>query len=82
MWLLHQKIHLKEMVRLNKDTFRNISSDAGLPMVHSVTPIEAVNIKSLLRLPMSKVRKMTRCLTNLNVNIFPSERKMRAAQAP
>ena len=69
---------LTEMVNLNK-RFRYIFIQAKLNKNTVMTPTEAVSLQSLRHLPTNKVRNLT---TNLNMNILPSERKMRSAKNP
>ena len=47
-----------------------------------LTPIQAVSLQAILRLSNNKVRNMRSCLNNLNMNIWPSERKTRKAKDP
>ena len=71
---------LTEMVNLNKERFHNIFIQAKMNTNTVMTSTEAVSLQSLLRLPTNKVRNLRHILTNLNMNILPSERKMRGVQ--
>ncbi len=77
-----KELVLAEMIKTNRDLFIRAAGKAGLPMLQTLTPEQAVNIKSLIRLPMNKVRNLRSCLSTLKVNILPSERKMRRVQQP
>ena len=69
---------ITEMMRCNSSIFNKAGEKAGVQAPQLLSPEQAVSIQSLLRLPMNKVRNLRRGLANLNV--FPSERKMRAVQ--
>ena len=47
-----------------------------------LTPIQAINLQSLLHLSNNKVNNMRTCLNNLNMNFWPSQGKMRKAKDP
>ena len=76
-----KELVLTEMIRANKELFMRAAEKAGIPLLQMLSPEQAANIRSLMRLPMNKVRSLRRCLSNLNANIFPSERKMRVVQS-
>ena len=77
-----KELVLTEMIKSNKELFIRAAENAGVSTLRMLTPEQAVNIRSLMRLPMNKVRNLRSCLSNLKVNIFPSERKMRNFQRP
>ena len=54
---------------------------AGFHLLETLTPTQAINIQSLLRLPTNNVRNLQIYLSNFNMNILPSERKMRISMA-
>ena len=68
-----------ELVRLNKDIFMNAIKEGGINVMETITAKDAMSIQSLLRLPTNKMRNLRICLSNLRMNILPSERKMRKA---
>ena len=65
-----------ELIRVNKETFQKSLKNAGFSLMETLTPTQAINIQSLLRLPTNKVRNLRLCLSNMNMNIFPSEKQL------
>ena len=56
--------------------------DAGFSLMETLTPTQAIYGQSLLLLPTNKVRNLRVCLSNMNMNIFPSEKQLRKEKAP
>ena len=77
-----KKILYTELIKLNKNPFQDALKDAGFNLMETLTAVQAINIQSLLRLPTNKVRNLRISLSNLGMNIFPSERKIRKEKAP
>ena len=50
--------------------------------METLTAVQAISIQSLLRLPTNKVRNVQISVSNLHMNILPSEKKMRKEKAP
>ena len=73
------KLLLTELVRIHKLLFQETFADSGLDTSVSMTPTEAVSMQYLLRLPTNKVRNLRHILSNVDMNILPSERKMRSS---
>ena len=76
------RLVLTEMIKQNRDLFLRAAESARMPMLQMLSPEQAVNLKSLMRLPMNKIQNLRCCLSNLNMNMIPSEQKVRNAQAP
>ena len=62
-----KQILYTELIRLNKETFHKSLKDAGFSLMEVLTPTQAINIQSLLRLPTNKIRNLRVCLSNLNL---------------
>ena len=72
------EILIKHMVKKKKDVFKVGAELAGFVFLKPFTVVEAVNLKSLLRLPMAAFRQMRAIFSNLGyVKLFPSETKIR-----
>ena len=48
----------------------------------TMLPSDTIDLQSIIRLPNNKVRNLRVCLSNLKMNILPSERKMQGERAP
>ena len=71
-------ILIKHMVKKKKDVFKVGAELAGFVFLKSCTVVEAVNLKSLLRLPTVAFQQMCTIFSNLGyVKLFPSETKIR-----
>ena len=75
------KLILTELVRIHKPLFQESFAEGGLDTSVSMTSTVAVSMQSLLQLPTNKVRNLRHILSNLDMNILPSERKMREVQS-
>ena len=71
---------LSRMIQSNSSLFRTAAERVGLYIFRKLTVLEAVNIRSLLRMPMSLFRALRTTLSNMGINILPSEPKMRTTQ--
>ena len=71
-----------ELIKLNKEFFKQPVKDDDFDLLEKLTPEQAINMPTLLRLPTNKLRNLRISLPNLNVNVLPSERKMRKVKAP
>ncbi len=49
---------ITEMIKVNKAIFIKAAEKAGIPMVTQLTQEQAINIQSLMCLPMNKVRSL------------------------
>lgn len=47
------KLVLTEMIKQNRDLFLRAAESAGMPILQMLSPEQAVNLKSLMRLPMT-----------------------------
>ena len=65
-----------ELIRLNPDLFQKPLKEAGLHIMDTMLPSDAIDLQSILRLPNNKVRNLSVCLSNLKMNILPYERKI------
>ena len=77
-----RQILYTELIKLNKEIFKQPVKNAGFYLMGKLTPEQTINIQTLLRLPTNKLRNLRTCLSNFNVNILPSERKLRKLKAP
>ena len=71
-----------ELIKQNKEFFKQPVKNAGFDLMEKLTPEQTINMQTLLRLPTNKVRNLRTCLSNFNVNVLPSERKIRKAKTP
>ena len=72
------KVLLRHMMRKEKGIFTRATELAGLVFVKPLTVVRAVDLKNLLRLPMTAFRRMRTIFLNLGyVRLFPSEVKMK-----
>ena len=72
------EILIKHMVKKQKYVFKVGAELAGFVFLKPFTAVVAVNLKSLLRLPMAAFRRMRTIFSNLGyVKLFPSEAKTR-----
>ena len=71
---------LSRMIQNNSSLLRKAAERVGLYIFRMLTVIESVNLRSLLRMPMSLFRTLRIILSNMGIKILSSEPKMRTAQ--
>ena len=76
------RLLLTELIKTNKDIFHDSLPDAGFKLLEVLSPEQAINVQSLLRMPTNKLRNLRICLSKFNANILPSERQIRKARDP
>ena len=77
-----RRLLLTELIKTNKEVFHDSLHDAGFKLLEVLSPEQAINLQSLLRLPTNKLRNFHICLSKFNAIILPSERKVSKARDP
>ena len=73
---------LSKFGKTNRSLFVAAAEKVGLKVQQRMTPSEATQMQSLLRLSNHKMRELRRILKNTNIgNFLPSETKIRKVQA-
>ena len=73
--LEEQQILYIELIKVNKDVFKHSLKDAGFDLVEVLTPMQTINMQTLLRISSNNC-EIYECLSNFNLNVLASERKM------
>ena len=73
---------LSEFMKANKDLCKDALQQAGIKLLDTLTVQQTITLQSLLRMPTNKIRNLRIFLSKFNVNIFPSERKVREERTP
>ena len=63
-----------QLVRSNKELFLTVFQEAGFQLQGQMKPLQGLQIQSLLRLTTYGFRNLRRALSNLGLNVLPSER--------
>ena len=73
---------LTEFLKSNKELTKQAITKAGFKILDTLSAEHTISLQSLLRMPTNKMRNLRIFLNKLDVNILPSERKVREVKAP